>query len=251
MAYSRFNANEWDWTYALYQLDTGAGQGNCAAANRCSDLGAYAFYSPQFSYLAVFSSVGGGNYHGAQLSVRKRFAGGDSVDLNYTFSKSMDLRSNTERVGSSTGVIWNPWQPGLMKGVSDYDNKHYLSGVNRALDAIVGGWQLAGAWRVSSTGVWPTNWNNNNWALWNGQQLQGRTEPVPRSEVGSGRVRSGNAGRHRHPQRHPRRRRVQHRREPGQALPDAVQRAALAAIPLGGVNEGRSTQFPISREFGN
>jgi hypothetical protein len=200
VAYNRFNGNEWDWTYALYQLDTAAGYGNCAAANRCSDLGANAFFSPQFSYLSVFSSVGGGNYHGAQLSVRKRFASGDSVDVNYTFSKSTDLRSGTERIASTSYVIWNPWQPGLMKGISDYDNthlfnmngvytlpfgrkQHYLSGVNRALDAIVGGWQLAGAWRASSgfpisvfsTGVWPTNWNNNNWALWNGTQFARQT----------------------------------------------------------------------------
>jgi hypothetical protein len=197
VAYSRFAANLYDWTYALYQLDTGAGQGNCAGRSRCSDLGAWAFYHPQFSYLSVFSSIAGGNYHGMQWSVRKRFSRGDSVDVNYTFSKSMDLRSNTERAGYSTGVIWNPWYPGLQKGVSDYDNTHlfnmlgvynlpvgkqgrYLSSASRLLDVFVGGWQLAGAWRWSSgfpvsvyhTGVWPTNWNNNNWAFWNGKQFE-------------------------------------------------------------------------------
>lgn len=197
VAYSRFAANLYDWTYALYQLDTGAGQGNCAARNRCSDLGPYAFYSPQYSYLSVFSSIAGGNYHGMQWTLRKRFSGGDSVDVNYTFSKSMDLRSHTERVGTATGVIWNPWYPGLHRGVSDYDNTHlfnmlgvynlpvgkgrrYASNAGRALDLLVGGWQLAGTWRWSSgfpvsvyhTGVWPTNWNNNNWAFWNGKQFE-------------------------------------------------------------------------------
>jgi hypothetical protein len=144
----------------------------------------------------VFSSIGGGNYHAAQLNVRKRFTNGDSIDVNYTFSKSIDLRSNTERVGSSTGVLWNPWQPGLMKGVSDYDNTHLLSsfavynlpigknkrfggGMNSFADAIIGGWQLSGIMRMSSgfpisvfeTGLWPTNWNNNNWALWTGKPV--------------------------------------------------------------------------------
>ena len=191
VVYGRFSANQYDWTYALYQLDTGTGQGNCAARNRCSNLGPYAFYHPQFSYLSVFSSVGGGNYHGAQFTLRKRFSRGDSFDVNYTFSKSIDLRSNTERVGSSTGVLWNPWQPGLQKGVSDYDNTHLLNALGvytlpfgkgrrfaadagGLLNAIVGGWELAGAWRWSSgfpisvyaTGVWPTNWNNNVWAQW-------------------------------------------------------------------------------------
>ncbi len=192
--YNRFWNNQYDWTYALYQLDTAAGQGSChLRTTGCSKLGANAFYSPQFSYLSVFSSVGGGNYHAGQLNVRKRFTNGDTIDMNYTFSKSIDLRSNTERVGSSTGVLWNPWQPGLMKGVSDYDNTHLFSmmgvyslpvgkgkrfgnGMNSVVDAILGGWQLSGIWRMSSgfpisvfeTGLWPTNWNNNNWALWTG-----------------------------------------------------------------------------------
>jgi hypothetical protein len=108
--YSRFRANQYDWTYALYQLDTGAGQGSChLRTTGCSKLGPYAFYHPQFSYLSVFSSVGGGNYHGAQVNARKRWTNGDVIDMNYTWSKSVDLRSNTERVGSSTGVLWNPW----------------------------------------------------------------------------------------------------------------------------------------------
>jgi hypothetical protein len=193
VVYSRFAANQHDWTYALYQLDTGAGQGACDSRSRCSDLGPYAFYSPQFSYLSVFSSIGGGNYHGAQFTVTKRFSGGDSINLNYTFSKSIDLRSYTEGTASATGVLWNPWQPGLQKGVSDYDNTHlfnalgtysipvgkgrrYLSDAGGIVNAILGGWELSGAMRMSSgfpvsvfaTGVWPTNWNNNVWAQWNG-----------------------------------------------------------------------------------
>jgi hypothetical protein len=194
--YNRFAANQYDWTYALYQLDTGAGQGNCVARNRCSILGPYAFYNSQYSYLSVFSSVGGGNYHGMQWIARKRWNNGDVLDLNYTWSKSIDLRSNTERVGAATGVLWNPWQPWLMKGVSDYDTTHLFSaigvynlpvghgkrfgsGMPGWADAIVGGWQISGLWRWSSgfpisvfeTGVWPTNWNNNNWALWNGKPV--------------------------------------------------------------------------------
>ncbi|MGJ5816974.1 carboxypeptidase regulatory-like domain-containing protein [Paludibaculum fermentans] len=197
VAYNRFAANAYDWTYALYQLDTGAGQGGCDSRNRCSDQGPYTFYSPQFSYLSVFSSVGGGSYHGAQLNVRKRFNNGDVIDVNYTFSKSIDLRSNTERAGSSTGVLWNPWQPGLMKGVSDYDNTHlfnmlavynlpvgrgkkFSTDIPRWADAVIGGWQISGVWRWSSgfpisvfeTGVWPTNWNNNNWARWTGAPVK-------------------------------------------------------------------------------
>jgi len=213
VAYSRFAANVYDWTYALYQLDTGAGQGNCitAARNRCSDLGPWAFFHPQFSYLSVFSSIAGGNYHGLQWTLRKRFPNGDSVDVNYTFSKSMDLRSNTERAANATGVIWNPWYPGLQRGVSDYDNTHlfnmlgvynlplgkgrrYVSGAGGLLNALVGGWQIAGTWRWSSgfpvsvyqTGVWPTNWNNNNWADWNGKQFERKQTKNAPAVAGTG-----------------------------------------------------------------
>ncbi|HEY2015916.1 MAG TPA: carboxypeptidase regulatory-like domain-containing protein [Bryobacteraceae bacterium] len=196
VVYSRFAANTYDWTYALYQLDTGAGQGGCDSRARCSDLGPYTFFSPQFSYLSMLSSIGSGNYNGGQLSIRKRFGDGGSVDLNYTYSKSMDLRSTTERAGSTTGVIWNPWFPGLSRGVSDYDNTHlfnvqgvynvplgkgkmFLRNAHGIVQGILGGWQVSGAWRWSSgfpvsvyeTGVWPTNWNNNVWASWNLNQF--------------------------------------------------------------------------------
>ena len=205
VVYSRFDANLYDWTYALYQLDTGAGQGSCDSRSRCSDLGPYTFFSPQFSYLSVFSSIGSGNYNGGQLSVSKRFGDGGSVNMNYTYSKSIDLRSSNERAGSTTGVIWNPWFPGLSRGVSDYDNTHlfnmlgvynlpvgqhkrFLSDSHGIAQALLGGWQISGAWRWSSgfpvsvyeTGVWPTNWNNNVWASWNLQPFAtGQTKNAP------------------------------------------------------------------------
>ena len=197
VVYGRYAANQYDWTYALYQLDTDSNYGNCTGRGRCSDLGPWTFYHPQCSYLSVVSSVGGGNYYGGQLNVRKRFNNGDTIDLNYTLSKSIDLRSNTERAGSSTGVLWNPWNPGLMKGVSDYDNTHMFNmlgvyslpvGEGRQFgasmpawaDAIVGGWQVSGVFRISSgfatsiyeTSLWPTNWNNNNWAVSKGGKVE-------------------------------------------------------------------------------
>jgi hypothetical protein len=203
VVYSRYNANLYDWTYALYQLDTA--QGGCDTRNRCSDLGPYAFYNPQFSYLSVFSSIGSGSYNGGQVTVSKHFGDGGYLNFNYTMSKSIDLRSSNERRGSSTGVIWNPWFPGLSRGVSDYDNTHlfntlgaynlpvgkgkyFLNSARGVTQALLGGWQVSGAWRWSSgfpasvyeTGVWPTNWNNNVWASWNGKSFAiGQTKNAP------------------------------------------------------------------------
>jgi hypothetical protein len=133
------------------------------------------------------------------------------MNFNYTMSKSIDLRSSSERRGYSTGVIWNPWFPGLSRGVSDYDTTHlfntmgayslpigkgkrFLNGAHGISQAVLGGWQLSGAWRWSSgfpvsvyeTGVWPTNWNNNVWASWNLKQFAtGQTKNAP-AIAGSG-----------------------------------------------------------------
>ncbi len=210
VVYNRYNANLYDWTYALYQLDTT--QGNCAGRARCSDQGPYTFYSPQFSYLSVFSSVGSGDYHGGQVTVTKHFGDGGYMNFNYTLSKSMDIRSSTERRGSTTGVIWNPWFPNLSRGLSDYDTthlfnalgayslpvgkgKHFLAGARGIAQAVLGGWQVSGAWRwtgglpasVYETGVWPTNWNNNVWASWNLNKFAiGQTKNAPGIAGGSG-----------------------------------------------------------------
>ncbi|MCX6633250.1 MAG: carboxypeptidase-like regulatory domain-containing protein, partial [Candidatus Solibacter sp.] len=165
VVYNRYNANQYDWTYALYQLDTT--QGGCDTRNRCSDLGPNAFYNPQFSYLSVFSSTGEGNYNGGQVTVTKHFGDGGYMNFNYTMSKSIDIRSSTERRGSTTGVIWNPWFPNLSRGVSDYDTthlfntlgsyslpigkgKHFLNTAHGIAQAVLGGWQVSGAWRWSS-----------------------------------------------------------------------------------------------------
>ncbi len=187
--YNRFLVNAPDWTYALYQMDTGLGQGNCAARGRCSVFGPWSMFNPQYSYLSVFTSHGNGNYHGMQWNVRKSFANGDMIDFNYTFSKSIDLRSNTERAATSTGVIYNPWERGQLRNVSDYDATHavnatfvynlpvgkgqrFLSDAGGFLNALFGGWQISGIYRHTTglpTGVgngrfWPTNWNLTGFA---------------------------------------------------------------------------------------
>lgn len=204
VVYNRYYVNAPDWTFALYQLDTGAGQGNCAARNRCSILGPWAMFHPQYSYLSVFRSIAGGNYHGMQWNVRKRFVSGDFLDFNYTWSKSIDLRSSTERAGTNTGVIINPWFPGQYKAVSDYDVTHSVSAgfvynlpfgrgqrfgstAGRALDLLIGGWQLSGLYRhttgfptsVGNGRFWPTNWNLTGWATQVGPVSTKTTKNAP------------------------------------------------------------------------
>ena len=172
-----------DYTGALITLDAGG----------WSRLGEWAFFNEQYSSLTAWSSIAGGNYHAGQLSLRKRFRGGVQFDLNYTFSKSIDLGSAAERTGIWTDLVINPWSPHQMKAVSDYDVRHLVnanwvaefpfgrgkkwgSGWNGVVNGILGGWQLSGLWRMSSGlpstvgngGVWPTNWQIGGWATQDG-----------------------------------------------------------------------------------
>ena len=48
-----------------------------------------------------WSSIGSSSYHALQASLRKQFSHGVQFDLNYTYSKSMDITSAASRVGFS------------------------------------------------------------------------------------------------------------------------------------------------------
>ena len=165
-----------DFTSALFDIDA-------FCDPECGVLGANMLMNPQFSALSAWSSVGGGNYHAFQWSVRKSL-GDLTLDLNYTLSKSTDLGSSAENAGSFSGFMVNSWEPDQRRGVSDYDQRHIVnawwvyeapfgkgkrwgSGVNRIANAFIGGWQISGVWTQSSGlpesagngRVWPTNWN--------------------------------------------------------------------------------------------
>jgi hypothetical protein len=168
----------------------------------CSTLGQYPMFSPQFSALAGWSSIGSGAYHGAQVTVRKRFTENLTFDLNYTYSKSYDLGSGGESSGSfSGGFVTNSWDTSQQYGWSSYDSRHSVNAfgiwklpfgrgmrfganMNRFLDAVIGGWQLSGTyrhnsgtpWSPSTGNVWPTNWQLSNPAMADGK-------PMPQTEI--------------------------------------------------------------------
>jgi hypothetical protein len=136
-----------------------------------------------------------------QWTLRKRFTGGVQFDLNYTYSKSIDLASLPENNATTPGFasarnstsIINSWFTNDMKAVSDYDVQHNFSALwvvelpfgkgkpllgnaNRAVDAVIGGWSVNGVFRNSSglptgvgaAGVWPTNWQVGSYAIQTG-----------------------------------------------------------------------------------
>jgi len=144
------------------------------------------FFNPQYSSLYAWRSASNSNYHAFQANLRKRMSHGLQFDFNYTFSKSIDLASDAERIGAWGGLggqIINSWAPTQQRAVSDYDAAHQLNAnwifelpfgqgrqigkdVNRGWNALIGGWQLSGLYRwttafplnVFNGFQWPTNW---------------------------------------------------------------------------------------------
>jgi hypothetical protein len=157
------------------------------------NAGAGKFLNDQAFSMYGWSSIGSSTYHALQASLRKQFSHGVQFDLNYTFSKSMDITSAASRVGFSVygyqniGLVGsrlaNAFSPNLARAVSDFDLTHQMNlnwiadvpiGKGRALahhasgllDAFIGGWQISGLARwtsgfpysVDGGQRWPTDW---------------------------------------------------------------------------------------------
>jgi len=146
--------NDPDWTYIQAILNSASIIPNV-------------FYHPQWASLVAWSSVAESDYHALALSVRERFRQSLTLDVNYTFSKSIDNSSAFEAAGqlSSSALIVNPLQPGDMRSVSDFDQTHIVNanwiwdvpvGRGRALLGGMRGWQEAalGGWKISGLLRW-------------------------------------------------------------------------------------------------
>ena len=149
----------------------------------CAGLPPVPYWDPQFSSLFAWSSLGTSSYNAGQFMLHHPMSHGLQVDFSYTYSKSIDLGSDTERTNSQgttstttpvgQGVstvlsyIANPWNPGLNRAPSDFDLRHVITanwvyelpfgkgksfagGAGSVLDAIIGGWQLSGLNRWTS-----------------------------------------------------------------------------------------------------
>ncbi|HXP38918.1 MAG TPA: hypothetical protein VN833_01550, partial [Candidatus Acidoferrales bacterium] len=158
----------------------------------------YAYYSPQFSSLFAWRSIGNSAYNAGQFSLRHR-SGGLEFDLNYTYSKSIDDGSNAERINEFEGFgfgsqIINSWIPQQNRAVSDFDTTHIVnanwvyqlpfgrgkrfgSGMGRVANGVFGGWTISGLWRWSSG--YPFSLFSPEWAT----NYQLETPAVPLSSA--------------------------------------------------------------------
>ena len=199
-------SNPGDFTNVLSDMDNGQ---DCSTTGSkfssagkltqtgCGVLGPNSMWSPQFSALNAWSSLGSGAYHAMQWTVIKRLSGGLTLNLNYTFSKSLDIGSRAESsTNFSSDFMINSWNAQQLRAVSRYDatqqanayliyelpfgrGRHFGTGMNKVLDAFVGGWQLAGTWRqtsglpfsVGDGSRWSTDWELSSFATPNGTPI--------------------------------------------------------------------------------
>lgn len=132
----------------------------------------FQYYQPQFSSLYGWQTRGNSNYNGLQVSLRHALTSGLLFDLNYTYSKSIDVGSNAERVNGfdvNSGLAFNSqvinaFAPDLWRAPSDFDTTHQINanwvwdlpfghgrhwggGTNKLVNAVFGDWGLNGLWR--------------------------------------------------------------------------------------------------------
>jgi hypothetical protein len=170
-----FNGN--DWTTTQDDLDASSGRRY--------------FYQPQYGALAVYSTIGTSDYHGATISLRQRYKSVLTYDFNYTFSKSIDDVSGLQVDAPFTPFILNAVDQRQQRAFSDFDVRHvinanavyqlpigrgktFLNDAPGVVNAILGGWQLSSIFRWNSGlpveapldfGGWPTNWNRRNYVV--------------------------------------------------------------------------------------
>ncbi len=189
--YALYLGNLYNETYALYQLDT---PGSLPNSNIGAGVNypAFRYYHDQYSALYSWRSVGYSNFNALEAVYRQRF-GGLQADFNYTFSKSLDITSQAERLGNSASTnyaqIMNSWSPNQLYGPSDADVRHQLNSnfvwdlpvgrgkrllanSSRLANEILGGWQTTGIVRwtsgfpflVNNGAYYPTNWDIQGYA---------------------------------------------------------------------------------------
>ena len=192
-------------TQAIYNNEWAPYRSNLGATTALADLDFYCnygcpngtrFWQDQFSSLYALDTIGTSYYNAGQIILRHPTSHGLNVDFSYTFSKSIDMGSDTERGsefnnttssgGGSFSSIINTWNPSLTRAVSDFDTRHlitadwvyqlpvgrgqkFLNTSNVATNLLIGGWQWSGINRWSS-GLpfslydpgWATDWQQES-----------------------------------------------------------------------------------------
>jgi hypothetical protein len=199
LAFDLLCANSLNESLSIYEMDTSGIPSVTGQQNYFYTLGGYTgpnvFYSPQYSSLYALRTTTNANYNALEITLQHKMSHGIQFDFNYTYSKSIDIASDAERVGEWGGLggaVINSWDPSAGRADSDFDLRHQFNtnfiwelpfgqgkwighDMNRFEDTLIGGWQLSGLFRVTSGfpvtvdngGQYPTNY-----------QLEGHADPL-------------------------------------------------------------------------
>jgi len=248
-AYNLFSCFANNETTALQFLDQGIGLADPATGKPIyAKGGPYTFVDPQFAALYAWRSMSAAAYNALQVNLQKHMSHGLQFDLNYTYSKSMDISSDANRIGAEgglSGLVINPWNPKSLRAVSDFDLTHQINAnwiaelpfgrgrwvgknAHGLSEALIGGWQLSGLARwtsgfpisVSNGSEWPTNWELNGF----GQRIASvQTHGAVKNPDGTVSK----------PQQSARRRLRRSGSRPDQALENALEGIAHVSVSLG------------------
>jgi len=201
-AYNLFSCFANNETTAIQFLDQGFGLADPVSGNPLYAVGGpYSFVDPQFAALYAWRSIGSAAYNGLQVTLQKHMTHGVQFQMNYTYSKSMDISSDAYRIndeGGLGGQVINPWSPNLLRSPSDFDLTHQFNanwiaelpfgkghwiggGAHGFTEALIGGWELSGLARwtsgfpigASNGAQWPTNWELSGFATQTGPASTG------------------------------------------------------------------------------
>ena len=207
-AFDTFCATGTNDSLALYNLDYNGVSDAVNSNVYFTTGGQYSYYAPQFSSLYAWRSMAWSSYNALQATLRHHMSHGLQFDVNYTFSKSLDISSDAERVGpgsngSFLGLnnnIINAWNPNAQKGVSSFDVTHqvnanwvyelpigrgqrFVHGSNRLLDAAIGGWQMTGVFRITSG--FPVTVDNGTSSFPTNFELEGNADKIGPVKTGT------------------------------------------------------------------
>jgi hypothetical protein len=187
---NEFQPGRGNETQSLVDIDLGCSVG-------CPSTGRY--WDSQYSSLFVTSAIGTSSYNSGQFILRHAMKHGVQFDLSYTYSKSLDLGSDSEANAINTaaqfGFILDAFNPRKNWAASDFDTRHLITGdwvlnvptgrgqrfggnVNRLTDAFIGGWNISGIARASSGLPW-TIYDGAGWGTnWEWESAVVQTGPI-------------------------------------------------------------------------
>jgi hypothetical protein len=126
--------------------------------------------NPNYGTLREWQNVVNSNYNSFQFQAKKQMSHGLLLNMNYTWSHSIDNGSSWHNsatsangAGAGDGYTTDQTEPGLDRGDSIYDIRHRLvvnyvyqiPGPQRGFaGTVLGGWQYSGIWAFQSGPHW-------------------------------------------------------------------------------------------------